>query len=1001
MRDDEVASGVGEAVRRHRLVAGFTQEELAGRAGVSVRTLRDLEHGRVRQPRARSVRGLADALGLPAAERDSLLAALTSADGDDRLPRVGVLGPLVVSRVGVVVEVRSQRQRTLLGLLALHHGQAVPISEIIDMLWGERPPRTARNLVQMYAGELRVLLGATSVLLRAGGYVLELPARRLDLAEFDDLAGQAYHEGKTERALGLLVEALRCWRGGVLADAGTRLRQHPRAVAAEQGRIAAAIALADLANSLDRPAVAADLLPAICREAPLHEELHARWMVVLARVGQQAEALRVFMELRDRLDTELGVEPGAHLRGVHLEVLRGRLTMAASPAWRAVPAQLPAAASDFTGRAEQLDVLHQLSVSSHAVVIASVAGMAGVGKTALAVHTAHQIADRYPDGQLFLDLHGYTQGIAPVEPGEALDRMLRALDVPEAQIPAGLDERAALYRTRLADARVLIVLDNASAEAQVAPLLPGAPGSLVLITSRRRLAGLDHTHVLSLDMLPVPDAVTLLTRTAGDGRLRDQPPHLLVELVELCGRLPLAIRIAAARLRSHPTWQLSHLIERLRDKRQRLGELEAGQRSVAAALTVSYDQLHPDQQHAYRLLGLHPGPDIDSYAAAALFDSTPPYAARLLDQLHETHMLLELVPGRYRFHDLLRSHARGRTEAEDSVTDRRTAVCRLIVWYVHAAEAARKVLDPHRVRRLRLPSLPDTCELPEFRDYEHALAWFEAERATLIAIVDAATDSGLLDVAWQLPWVLLSYFYRRSLWDDWISCYQRGLDAALASADRYGEGVMYTGLGVAHSDLRKYTTAIDYHERAHAIFEDLGDPHGQAWNLNNLGVIYVELNRLNEAADCFQRAMPMFRDTGEAQGEAICLNNLGDTARRLGQLDTAIEHLKRALGVQRRADDRAGFQYTLHSLGDVHHDIGHYEQAVQYYHEAVATTHALGDQRKLARSLSQLARTLDTVGDINAARQYRQQALEILETLGDDQADALRELLNSHGAPAD
>jgi transcriptional regulator with XRE-family HTH domain len=296
---------------------------------------------------------------------------------------------------------------------------------------------------------------------------------------------------------------------------------------------------------------------------------------------------------------------------------RAQLTAAARdrPAMFGQPRQLPAPPQVFTGRAEELadlDCFRDIST----VVITAIDGMAGIGKTALALHAAHRLLDRYPDGQLFVDLHGYTQGMAPVEPGEALDRMLHALGVPGEQIPAQLDARAALYRSRLADQQMLILLDNAATEAQVQPLLPGTPGCRVLVTSRRRLTGLDHTHTVSLDVLPLPDAVTLFTSTTGEDRLTNQPPELLAETVELCGRLPLAIRIAAARLGSHPTWSVTYLVERLRDHQHRLAELGAGQRSVTAALDLSYQQLTAGQQGIYRLLGLHPGPDLDPYAAA-------------------------------------------------------------------------------------------------------------------------------------------------------------------------------------------------------------------------------------------------------------------------------------------------------------------------------------------------------------------------------------------------
>lgn len=1040
---------VGTAVRRHRLAAGFTQEELALRAGVSVRTLRDLERGRIRQPRARSVRGLADALGLPVAERDALLVALTSTDSDDRRLRVGVLGPLVVSRAGVGVDVRSQRQRTLLGLLALHHGAAVPVSEIVDVLWGEHPPRTARNLVQMYVGELRALLGATSVLFRTGGYVLELATRRLDLAEFDDLVTQASRErteGSSERALQLLVEALRCWRGGVLADAEARLRQHPSAVAAEQGRIAAALALADLATDLGRPAVARDFLPAICREAPLHEELHARWMVVLARAGQPAEALRVFADLRDRLVTELGVEPGAHLQSVHLAVLRGRITttggmsaVVAGPKWRVVPAQLPAAASDFTGRAEQLETLHRLSAeyTSRAVAVAAVAGMAGVGKSALAVHAAHQLADRYPDGQLFVDLHGYTQGIAPIEPSEALDRMLRALDVPETHIPASLDERAALYRTRLANARVLVVLDNASAEAQVAPLLPGSPGSLVLITSRRRLAGLDHTHVLSLDPLPVAEAVTLLTRTAGDGRLRDQPRHLLVELVELCGRLPLAIRIASARMRSHPTWHPHHLIERLCDKRQRLGELEAGHRSVVAALNVSYRHLHLDQQRAYRLLGLYSGPDIDSYAAAALFDSTATHAARLLDQLHEAHLLLELAPGRYQFHDLIRAHA-----AITAVRDQTDAVAvnRLLDYYRHTASLAMDVAYPDERKRPRVPPAPTPT--PDLADPALALGWLNTELTNLLAAANSASEHGRETYILDLSTVLHQHLYARGRHRDAETLHNQALTIARSTGHQAGELAVLINLGDAHRMQDRHKQASDHYQQAlrlaratghsgtptelaalvglgqthlmHGWDEQAHDYYQQARQLasmtddraskltilNGLGCIHRRLGQFQQASDHYQQALELARGTGHSgtPAELAALIGFGEIHRLRGQYKQASDYYQQALKLARGTGHSDSELNALTGLGDIHRKQGRYEQADDLYQQLLTLARQAGSRNFEFEAWQGLGRLRHTTGNPDTAIAHHDQALTLATELGQrmDQARAHDGLAYAH-----
>jgi hypothetical protein len=401
------------------------------------------------------------------------------------------------------------------------------------------------------------------------------------------------------------------------------------------------------------------------------------------------------------------VQPGQALQQLHQQILAADPALAAPPAatthTSARVRQLPSPPQMFTGRTREMAALDQVHDAS-TVVISAIDGMAGIGKTALAVHLAHRIADRYPHGQLFIDLHGHTPGMAPREPAEALDYLLRALGVPGPQIPADLDDRAALYRTRLADQKMLILLDDAATETQVAPLLPGSPDCLVLITSRRRLSGLDPTHTLSLDTLPAPEAASLFVQTAGEGRLSDEPPDLVAELVELCGRLPLAIRIAAARLRSHPAWSLHHLVQRLRDQQHRLSELEAGQRSVAATLDLSYQHLSPDLQRTYRLLGLHPGPDIDMYATAALLDSTLPTVRQMLDHLLDAHLLFEPAAGRYRFHDLTRAHAAHTAARVQTQATRRTALNRLADYYRHTAAVAVDAAYPYE--RERRPEVP-------------------------------------------------------------------------------------------------------------------------------------------------------------------------------------------------------------------------------------------------------------------------------------------------------
>jgi hypothetical protein len=572
---------------------------------------------------------------------------------------------------------------------------------------------------------LRTLLpeGARRLRTVPSGYVLDLAPSDADHGQFTALVAEgraAVSLGGLDRGVDRLTTGLGLWRGPALADAPAIPAIAAAAGRLDQLRQDARESLADAQLSAGRPGEALAGLAELTTEEPYRERSWWLLMLALHRLGRRPDALAAYRRLWRIWHDQLGVEPSRELRELYRRVLddvpvpvpvpapapapdreppagpvqTGPVRAApATPGSRGLPrpAQLPADPPGFTGRASELDyLLAPLPAPGEppgAVVISAIDGMAGIGKTALAVHAAHRIADRYPDGQLFLDLRGHTQGAAPVDPGQALDRMLRSLGVVAEWVPAQLDDRAALYRSRLAHRRLLLLLDNAVTDDQVAPLLPGTPGCLVLVTSRHRLTGLDPTHGVSLDPLPVPDAVSLFARLAGPLRLAREPPELLVEAVELCGRLPLAIRIAATRLRSHPSWRMRHLVDRLRDHRHRLAELALGGRSAAASFDLSYRRLSPDQQRAYRLLGLHPGPDLDPGGAAALLGTTVAGAGRLLEWLLDAHLLREPVPGRYEFPDLLRAHAASIAHRDEAAATRQAALGRLAAQQRRAGAA--------------------------------------------------------------------------------------------------------------------------------------------------------------------------------------------------------------------------------------------------------------------------------------------------------------------------
>jgi tetratricopeptide (TPR) repeat protein/DNA-binding XRE family transcriptional regulator len=615
----------------------------------------------------------------------------------------------------------------------------------------------------------------------------------------------------------------------------------------------------------------------------------------------------------------------------------GPATPAAGPQ---PPRQLPAPPPVFTGRAAELADLARVRDAS-AVVITAIDGMAGVGKTALAVQAAHGLAEHYPDGQLFVDLHGYTEGVPPVDPGDALDRMLRVLGVPGEGIPHHLDDRAALYRSRLADRKVLVLLDNAAEEAQVAPLLPGTPGCLVLVTSRRRLAGLDHTQTLSLDVLPPRDAIALFVRTVGEGRLGGEAHDLLAEAVELCGRLPLMIRIAGARLRSHPTWSAAHLVERLRDGRHRLAELQAGQRSITAALDLSYQQLPSEQQRAYRLVSLHPGAEFGAPAAAALTATSETQSRRILDRLCDAHLLQEPAPGRYRFHDLVRAHAATTSRRSDAEPDRRAATARLLDHYCHTASVAMDTAYPYeRDRRPRTPGAATSSPAPVLDDAAEAIAWLDLELPNLVAVARHAADHGRPDGTLHLSATLHRHLRGRGRYAVAAALHQHALAIARSSGNRAAEQHALTSIGHISRLQGRNQQAVEQYTRAMAV----DHPGGEVWPLLGLGHAHRLQGRFASAADCFERAREIARATGHRGAELDASTGLGWLHRQQGHHGQAIEAFERAREIARDTGNRSGELDALTGLGWLHRQQGDHAAAVTHFEQALDISRAIGNR---------------------------------------------------------
>jgi DNA-binding SARP family transcriptional activator/tetratricopeptide (TPR) repeat protein len=896
-----------------------------------------------------------------------------------------VLGPLEVSVAGqpVVVSTAPKRQLALAALLA-RAGQPVSVDTLIEAVWGQRPPASARRNLQQYIHGLRRILGDDRIATRGDSYALD-PGANLDAIDFRRLAADgaaALNAGDAATAQAGLRAALDLWRGPAFAEF-----LDCELVAEEAARLEL-LRLETFERWVEvqlvtgaTPGLVAELTE-LCRLHPYRENLRALLMRALYHTGRRVEALAVFRETRALLVDEVGVEPGMPLQRLHEAMLRGGEALASPPgpegvvpasdavAPRLRPRQLPAPPHRFTGRiAEQaaLDQSHDLST----VVISAIDGMAGIGKTALAVHAAHQLADRYPDGQLFIDLHGYTEGMQPIEPVEALDHLLRALGIPGPQIPAGLDQRAALYRTRMAGQRVLVVLDNAATENQVAPLLPGTPGCLVLVTSRRRLTGLDPTYTLSLDTLPTPDAVTLFVQTAGEDRLAGMPPELLAELVELCGRLPLAIRIAAARLRSHPTWHLHHLVERLRDRRHRLAELEAGQRSVTAALDLSYQHLNADQQRAYRLLGSHPGPEFDAYASAALLDSTLPHAIQLLDQLLEAHLVHEPTPGRYGFHDLTRAHAG--TRAIDVA-----ALARLLDYYRHTASLAMDAAYPYE-REHRPQVARASTPTQGLGDPAHALRWLDTELPNLLSAARYAIEHRHPAYILDLSNVLHQHLRSRGYYHDAETLHRQALAAADAASDQVRH---LTGLGDIHWRQGRYATAADHFGQALQLARATGNRPSELEVLVGLGNIHLRQGRTTRATDHFEQALQLARATGNRPSKLEALFGLGHIHRLQGRQAMAADHFGQALQLARATGNRPSELEVLVGLGHIHLRQGQFAQATECYRGALELANATGNRPSKLTALTGLGHTHRLQGQYALAADHFERAVQLGDAAG-------------------
>ena len=1030
---------LGVLVRERRQAAGLTQHQLAVRAGLSVGAVRDIEQGRTTSPHAGSLTGLANALELsrdelgnsrPGCNRPTGGLGQSGKDStaSDTL-RVAVLGPLAASRDGMQLRLGSARQRAVLGLLALHTDEGLSREAIVDALWGQAPPRTAVGMVQKYVSQLRYLAGAggdpetaklrgRSALYWIGGRYRLTPEVRCDVAVFDELAEKARHAsgaGAGGLACSLFEQAMALWRGQPLEDIEV-LAAHSAVADLARRRIGVVVEYADVAAAEGMPGRALGQLRAAARLEALDERVHARLMAALAATGQQAAALAVFETLRERLDQELGVRPGPELADMHVRVLRQEIpaTVAVSATTRpattavgvvataeaagnghvsrgaqgmTVPRQLPPIGTPLTGRTDELAVLDSLrrrpAAGPGSVVISVISGTAGVGKTALAVCWAHQVVDKFPSGQLYANLRGFGPGFDPVSPGEVLRTFLGALGLAAEEIPAELDAQTALYRTVLAERRMLILLDNARDAAQVRPLLPSSAGCMVVVTSRSRLAGLAAAEAavpVTLDVLTHADAHALLAQRLGEKRLRKEPAAA-EKLAAQCARLPLALSVAAARAAEHPGFSLDVVVTELRDARHRLDALETGDPAsgVRAVLSWSYESLSDPAARLFRLAAAeHPGPDLTAPAAASLAGISLPQARRTLAELVRASLLTEHAAGRFGCHDLLRAYAVELSEARDTDADRHAALRRLLDHYLHACASLAKLFEPPR-RPVSIGPPATGVQLEVFNDRRRALAWLEAERPTLLAAVDRAEQAGFDVHAWQFGWAMEYAFTSQCWWHDLVNIQRGALRAASRLDDRTAQAHAMHGLGRALGLTGRAADGCNLLAQAGAIFAEFEDDISRALVLHHLAVTLAGDRRYRDAIEHSGKACELFRAVGNPAGEAGVVNNIGWFHLQLGEYEEALPFIRQAVRAFRDLGDRHGEAVALDTLGWTQHHLGYPTLAMTCLRQALSAVREFGDRRVQAGILSNLGDVHDAVGQTEAARRDWAEALSTLD----------------------
>lgn len=872
-----------------------------------------------------------------------------------------VLGRVEARHAGREVPLGGARQRRLLAMFLLNGPRAISLERLEQELWAD-PPATARqqvhNAVAALRRALRVDPEAIEIRTTDAGYLAVFDPARVDLGRhraLEQAARAAEADGRAKEAIEYLTEASELWRGPALA--GARGRYLDRLAARlEEERLDAAHRRYALQLSTEDAGAAVGPLAALVDDNPLQEPLRGLLMLALFRAGRPVEALDAYEEGRRLLVDELGVDPSAQLQRLQQLILLGQdpgellgigsplgagsplgvptsgaVGSGQGPAGGSPRSSLPFAIQDFAGRAVELELAAAAAGASAGVSVCVVDGLGGIGKTAFATSLAHRLADRYPDGQYFLDLHGFTTRQEPMAPATALDILLRAMGAAHDRIPATLDARVELWRAETAGRQLLLVLDNVADEAQVRPLMPGASDAFVLITSRRRLVELDTSLTVSLDALPPAEASALFRTIVGPGRCAGQDESI-AEAVDLCGRLPLALRVAAARFRARPSWTVAHLIEVLRDAGRRAQVLSYEGRSIAEVLGFSYQHLDRDRRRAFRLLSVIPGADFDSVTAAALLDLPRDQAAGDLEKLLEDNLLVSHAPDRYGFHDLLKDFARDLMDKKDGDEAGGAAERRLLRHYEHVVRTCTAFIDSGADGRSLDVDRPDAPFITSSAD---ATAWLEREYGNLMAASRRALARGHRAYSWRLPCAMDPFLVLQNRREEWRAIFSAALDPARADGNRAGEATLLAALGVMDRDRGAHEEGKRLLMEAAGISRELGDKSGEALRVAGVGIIELREGHLQNAYDCFAEARGLSLEAGDVRSHAAFTSNLSAICGEFGRLDEAVALAGEALDVFRQSSHPQAESLAGINMGRALLKRGQYPAAAEHLQDAL------------------------------------------------------------------